>query len=191
MFLLVVFNLFALCFVGCETTVMQKENYKKVQRAENIMLSQPAPEMKFSMDRYILSERLTRFNDPNKLCYLYLVFCDGTWLQTTIIGKMTSTSKRLTSPEIYTKVESTSWAMTAAPDEMATYGSSDPAHVGLTTLGSLIEAGGFMSYIYSETPLIFKNMNKTMVEMVVQVTDQERKDLNTKLENLKQKMSGQ
>jgi hypothetical protein len=61
--------------------------------------------------------------------------------------------------------------------------------VGLTTLGSLIEAGGFMSYIYSETPLTFKNMNKPMVEMVVEASAQERKLLMEKLDNLKREMS--
>jgi hypothetical protein len=166
--------------IGCETTVMQQQDEIKIQRAENIMLNQPAPVVKFSMDRYLLGERLTRFNDPNKMSYLYLIFCDGTWLQTTIIGKMTSTSKRLTSPASY--------AQMPAPDEMATYGSSDPAHVGLTTLGSLIETGGFVSYIYSETPLMFKNMSKQMVEITVVASEQDKKDLALKLENLKNKM---
>jgi hypothetical protein len=138
------------------------------------------------MDRYLLTERLTRFNDPNKMCYLYMVFCDGTWLKATIIGKLSSTSKRLTSPQVYTQVLSGgTYDNMPAPDEMGTYGSSDPAHVGMTTLGSLIEAGGFMSYIYSETPLSFTNMNKPMAEMVVNVTPAEKQALMLKLEALK------
>lgn len=177
-----------LLFWGCETTELERQDNLKIQRAENIMTNQPAPEIKYSMDRYLLSERLTRFNDPTKMCYLYLVFCDGTWMQTTIIGKLTSTSKRLTSPEFISPVAGTYMSM-PAPDEMATYGSSESAKVGLTTLGSLIEAGGFMSYIYSETPLTFKNMNKPMVEMIVEATVQEKQALMEKLDNLKKEMA--
>jgi hypothetical protein len=167
---------------------MQEMDEVKIKRAEGIMQTQPAPEIKFSMDRYILSERLVRFNDPNKMCYLYLIFCDGTWLQMTIIGKMTSTSKRLTSPETYTAT-GRGYEKMPAPDEMATYGSSDAAHVGLTTIGSLIEAGGFLSYIYSEIPLTFKNMNKPIAEMVVEATKEDRKFLLDKLDGLKREMA--
>jgi len=181
--------LLCFCFFGCDQTVMEKANNKKIADAENLMTSQPAPTTKWSMDRYLLGERLTRFNDPNKMCYLYLVFCDGTWLKATIIGKLSSTSKRLTSPEVYTKVLGTgTYEVMPAPDEMGTYGSSDPAHVGMTTLGSLIEAGGFMSYIYSEVPLTFTNMNKPMVEMVVNVTAVEKQALLEKLEALKREV---
>jgi len=184
-----VFVLVMLVFLSCEKTVMQEMDEVKIKRAEGIMQTQPAPEIKFSMDRYILSERLTRFNDPNKMCYLYLIFCDGTWLQMTIIGKMTSTSKRLTSPEVYTSVMAGNYEKMPAPDEMATYGSSDAAHVGLTTIGSLIEAGGFLSYIYSETPLTFKNMSKPIAEMVVEASKEDRKLLLDKLNGLKREMS--
>lgn len=65
-------------FMGCELTTTQKANVEKIRRAENLLVSQP---------------------DPTKMCYLYLVFIDGTWLQTTIVGKFTSTSKRLTPDE--------------------------------------------------------------------------------------------
>lgn len=171
-------------FMGCELTTTQKANVEKIRRAENLLVSQPAPEIKFSMDRYLLTERYVRFNDPTKMCYLYLVFIDGTWLQTTIVGKFTSTSKRLTPDETVESLGG-SYYTTKAPDEMATWGSSEPAKLGMTTLGSLIETGGFMSYIYSETPLTFTNFNKPMAKIVVEVTPEERAELSRRLASLR------
>jgi hypothetical protein len=71
---------------------------------------------------------------------------------------------------------------------MGVWGSSDPAKVGMTTLGSLIEVGGFLAYIYSETPLTFKNLNKPMIELTVQVSESEKRQLLSDLETAKGEM---
>lgn len=150
---------------------------KKIETNNTIMENQPGDELKFSMDRYLLNQRNIRFNDPNKMNYLYVVAPDGTWLQVSIIGKLTSTSKRLTASKDINGQE--------VADEMATFGSSDPSKVGMATLGSLLEFGGFMGFIYSEVPLAFKNMAKPIVEVTVQVTDAERKALHEQIETLR------
>lgn len=162
---------------GCKKNQAQEQLSEKIATNETIMENQPGAQLKFSMDRYLLNQRNVRFNDPSKMNYLYVVAPDGTWLQVTIIGKLTSTSKRLTATKDGVGNE--------IADEMATYGSSDPSKVGITTLGSMLEFGGFMGFIYSEVPLIFKNMTKPIVEVTVQVTDAERQALRKQIDALR------
>jgi len=153
---------------------------RKIENANTLMERQPAPEINYSMDRFLLSERLARFNDPNKMTYLYVILPDGSWLQVTIVGKLASTSKRLTSPDQYSGASGYHFQ---APDEMATYGSSEPAKVGMTTLGSLLEIGGFLAYLYSEAPLTFKGLNKPPIEIEVVASRSEISDFNRRLES--------
>lgn len=164
------------------TTESSRQFEAKVANTQSLMAKQPTPVIDFSMDRYLLAERLTRFNDPNKMTYLYINFFDGSWVQVTIIGKLASTSKRLTSPENLQQYGSEPVA-----DEMAVWGSSQPDKVGMTTLGSLVEFGGMVGFIYSEVPLIFKNLKSQMVEIQVQATPTEVQNFRQQLTDMRQK----
>ena len=194
----------AVLFISACSPVVEtkeiKEFDKKKENINSLMTKQTSPKVEFSMDRYILGERLIRFNDPNKMTYLYLFLPGNMTLKMTIMGKLTSTTKRLTQPEQICVQRDPLYAMRtdvthtndvcefdkfngSAPDEMGTYGSSEPAKVGMTTVGSLIETGGFMAYIYSEMPLNFKNLNTPMVEFDVQVTPEEKAQLTQQLKD--------
>jgi len=166
---------------SCQKSESDRQEAKKIQNTESLMAKQPTPILEYSMDRALLAERLVRFNDPNKMTYLYVVMADGSWLKVTIIGKLTSTTKRLTSPELYNATT----GGYAAPDEMGVWGSSEPAKVGMTTLGSLLEIGGFLSFIYSEVPLTFTNSTKTVIEIEAVATPEERSVFLQKLEDFK------
>ena len=181
-------------------TASEQQYAAKLENTERLIEKQPAPDINYSMDRFLLAERLVRFNDPTKMTYLYITLMDGTWLKVTIVGKLTSTSKRLnrqeqtfrfTSPDCTSsnKQDCISTMNGQAQDEMGVYGSSEPAKVGMTTAGSLLEFGGFASYLYSETPLAFSGLDKKMVEVTVEVTDTERKELQKNLDTLTQKMN--
>lgn len=168
------------------------ESTRQVNRRNNnnerLLANQPGPQISFSMDRWLLAERLTRFNDPNKMSYLYACFPDGTWLKVTIVGKLASTSKRLSNPD-YTGTSSGANAYSyAGADEMGTWGSSQPDKVGMTTLGSLLELGGFMGFVYSEVPLSFGGMDKQIVEVNVEATADERAAFLLKLEGVREEM---
>jgi hypothetical protein len=108
-------SLLMLFMVQWSETTVGKASRQKMESVNSFIINQPANQVKWSMDRYLLNERNARFNDPNKMNYLYMVLCDGTWLKTTIIGKMTSTSKRLTPPEIYGILDGSSsvWYITS------------------------------------------------------------------------------
>lgn len=160
---------------------------KKKENVQSLMSNQPGTPIDFSMDRFLLNERNVRFNDPNKMSYLYIVLLDGTWLKVTIVGKLASTSKRLTRPEeeYYLSLSSAN-QLGPSPDEMGTYGSSDPARVGMLTLGSLIEFGGFSSYIYSEVPLSFSGLQRPVIEIApIELNQSDKKMLLDGLNELK------
>ncbi len=168
---------------GCEDTERSRQMEEKLQDADALMKLQPTPHLKFSMDRHLLKERLIRFNDPNKMCYLYICTIDGTWLKLTIVGKVASTSKRLTNPEGY-DYNGSSYYSTQLPDEMGTWGASEPAKVGMTTIGSLLEYGGFMTYFLSEVPLTFEGLGKPMVSLKIEMPAEERAQFLQSLETL-------
>lgn len=168
----------------------QRQTTLKQQNTESLMIKQPAPMVGFSMDRYILAQRLVRFNNPNKMSYLYMFFQNGSVLQISIVGKLTSTSKRLTDPQAYVtskmpNVDTYRSDRIDVADEMGTWGSSEPAKVGLTTMGSLLEFGGFTGYVYSETPLNFKSGEKEVVVVQVEASDAERTQLTERLNDLR------
>ena len=177
--------------IGCTDDELTKADNKKMKSVKSLMTKQPATDLSFSMDRYLLNERNVRLNSPNKMSYLYVVMIDGTWLKCTIIGKLASTSKRLTNTQGIVHWDSNlNSSIGPVPDEMGTYGESTGSKVGLSTLGSLLEFGGMNSFIYSETPLNFTNFAKPIAELNVEITDAERKELQEKLNNLKKQAGG-
>ncbi|MFA4846427.1 MAG: hypothetical protein WC654_07805 [Patescibacteria group bacterium] len=167
---------------------MNKQSVERLEQVNELMANQPGDQVKFSMDRYLLNERNKRLNDPNKMSYLYVILADGNWLKVTIVGKLASTTKRLTRLESY-QCEGSYCQFSPAPDEMGVWGESTPAKVGMTTLGSLLEIGGFLAYIYSETPLTFSSGGAPvkMVELTVELSVAERKEFDARLRDLKTK----
>lgn len=142
-----------------------KQFQQKKETVQSLMAKQPSPQLRWSADRFLLRERLIRFNDTNKMSYLYVFLFNGQVLETTIKSKLASTGKRLTAPVQQYKIDAGSHRGTTlgpAPDEMAVYGhSTGSAKVGMTTIGSLIEmGGGMMFYIYSEAPLQFRGIER-------------------------------
>ncbi len=192
-FILSLFVIFVMSLSACkelETSVMQQETQKKIETVQGLMSNQPAAKLDWSADRYLLDLRNTRFNDPNKMNYLYIFLLNGDIYEYTIIGKLASTSKRLTSPVMKYKLDAPSGyreVLGPAPDMMGTYGHSGTAKLGMTTLGSLLEFGGFIGYIYSETPLIFKNRTKQVIKVTLQASPEEIKEFEKGLKDYKNK----
>lgn len=179
---------FFLCLILCSSLTScffddskaHVESSKSISNVEKMMESQPTPLIEHSMDRFLLSERLIRFNQPLKTTFLYVTLIDGTWLKIEILGKLTSTSKRLnmrSRPQTEQHYFFFHEYMEENPDEMGVYGDSEGSKVGITSDGSLIEIGGYLSVIYSEKPLVFHNLTKPMIELSVQLTEQEKQEL--------------
>jgi len=170
-----------LAVVGCKVdnapADQQKAQAAKKQKSvQSLMSKQPFNPPEFSMDRYLLDQRLNRFNDPNKMSYLYVFTPSGPIVQFTIMGKVASTSKRLTMPVQKYKLDKGphyEQDLGPAPDEMGVYGSSSgSAKVGMTTIGSLVEFGGFGFYIYSEIPLSFQGLEQPVININLDAGDE-------------------
>ncbi len=72
-------------FVGCVGVAepgslekqMQNESKKSGENQSSLITSQPAPVLKWSNERDNIIKRVTRFNDPNKIGYIYLFSLSG------------------------------------------------------------------------------------------------------------------
>lgn len=179
------------CFEPTPQTVEQKQMNQKKKAAAALMEKQGTTTINFSMDRYLHVQKLERFNDPNKMTYCYLFLMNGQVLEMSIVGKMASSSKRLTRTQ--QRLENwdhgtgigDTWA--EAPDEMGMYGpSSGSGKLAMTTFGSLLEIGGFFSYIYSEVPLTFTNLKVPVVKFEIKATAAEKAALLKSLDKVKQ-----
>lgn len=174
-----------LSLLSCiEESQKVKQQREKALNVETLMEKQGVPNIDFSMDRYLLKERIERFNDPNKISYLYVFTPSGPVVSFTIIGKVASTSKRLTNTEEI--MDGTTGLLVPSHDEMGVWGtSSGDGKVGMTTIGSLIEFGGFGFYIYSEIPISFSGLNQPVIELELHASEAEKKELFRNLETLK------
>ncbi len=159
---------------------------KKMQNTQQLMANQPTSKIQWSMDRFLMNERLDQFNNPNLTSHFYIILNDGTWIHLYIIGKTASTSKRLTSTDAMQnfpdpRPEFTNQQylhLTEAPDEMGVWGkSSGDAKVAMTALSFLLEFGGQYTYLYSEVPLKLEGLLRPMVTLVVE--DASPQEINT------------
>lgn len=193
--LLVIIAFMAFTLTSCieESTVSveQQQMNKKKEAAAALMEKQGTTTISFSMDRYLHIQKLERFNDPNKMTYCYLFLMNGQVLEMSIVGKMASSGKRLT--RTHQRLEDwdcgshycDQWA--EAPDEMGMYGpSSGGGKLAMTTFGSMLEIGGFFSYIYSEVPLTFTNLKVPVVKFEIKATAAEKAALLKSLSKVKQ-----
>lgn len=189
--ILVMFVFIGGCFETKMDSQQAAEAKKKIANVNSLMKTQGATALTFSMDRYLLDERNGRLNDPNKMSYLYMFVPMGPSLQITIVGKVASASKRLSTPVQRYKMDLgqyTGSTLGPAPDDMGTYGhSSGNAKICLTTIGSLLEFGGAAAYFYSEVPLIFTGLSKPMVKVTVEATAAQKIKLTKRLNLLKAK----
>lgn len=179
--------LFAFGFDSCETSSNEstRQRQAKERNTESLSKKQPLPDINFSMDRDLLIKRLTRFNNPNKMNYLY-IFAGDRILELTIVGKVTSTTKRLTDPQKWDSPDGISgeYDRIDIADEMGTFGSSNGASLAMTTLGSLVEFGGFIGYFYSEVQFEFSGEEK-VTKINIQLSEAEKSTLNKELNSLR------
>lgn len=66
---------------------------------KGLIAHQPQPRIKFSCERMNLIKRFKRFNDPNKISYIYLIDFGRIMAFYTIKGKVSSLNSLLSNPE--------------------------------------------------------------------------------------------
>lgn len=106
-FAIVFMMLFA--FIGCEELpapkptvqdTLKKESVNIAENQKSLVTAQPAPTLKWSNERENIKKRVMRFNDPNKLGYIYLFSGVGTVLAYSVVkGKVTCVSSYMVPDE--------------------------------------------------------------------------------------------
>jgi len=66
---------------------------------QKLIKSTPPPSLSFSLERENLKKRLTRFNDPNKMSYIYLINYGKVMGFYPLKGKVSSVNSKLTTGE--------------------------------------------------------------------------------------------
>lgn len=115
----------------------------------------PIDQMNYSLERQNLRERLLRFNDPNKLGYVYEMSWTGQVVAYyTIKGKVSSMDSQMTTADtLYCTGggESKSCAVIRSPGDDGSWGPNEGGIFFFTTEGVMLEWNGLWQY--SDAPL--------------------------------------
>jgi hypothetical protein len=121
------------------------------QKALDAAEPYPVSQMKDSTERANIIEKLLRFNDPEKIGYLYELTQTGQiWAFYTIKGKVSSTDSQLTTQQMVDTRDGNPFVM-GAPGDDGSYGPNEPGIFFFTTEGVMIEWNGL--YQYTDAPL--------------------------------------
>jgi|SaaInlLV_10m_DNA_2_1039722.scaffolds.fasta_scaffold44481_1 hypothetical protein len=182
---LVLFSLIlAFAFVGCKTEKQTYEGQGETQKEEakiteaqqgRLIKSTPPPKIESSLERENLAKRLVRFNDPNKISYIYLVDFGKVMAFHAIKGKVSSVNSKLTTGEQIVKDpfahhEGRSGKVVESPQLDGSYGTNGDAVFFFTTDDIYLEWNG--AYMLSDQPLQLS----TPPEMVRIIEDNPKTD---------------
>lgn len=115
----------------------------------------PAEQLKDSLERRNIRERLLRTNQPNKIGYVYLLSFSGQPLGYYVIkGKVSSTDSQMTTTDLVIKDQGQSGGgnvTVPAPGDDGSYGPNEAGVFFFTAEGALVETS--LTYLYSDQPL--------------------------------------
>ncbi len=118
----------------------------------------PADEMKDSLERRNLRERLLRQNKPSAIGYVYLLSFSKPLGYYTIKGKVSSTQSQMTTTDLIIdgcqRAGNGECPVTVpAPGDDLSYGQSEPGIFFFTTEGAMVTTD--LDYMYSDQPIPF------------------------------------
>jgi len=135
-------------------TEIQAEDQERTARNFKVLaIADPAPSFKESQERKNLIRRLTRFNVPNKISYIYLINFGRVMSFYTIKGKVSSVNSMLTCTEqiVFDGRLDHSAQTVPSPDLDGSYGSNGDAIFFFTTEDVYVEWNG--DYMLCDQPL--------------------------------------
>jgi hypothetical protein len=141
--------------VGANSVGMEMRMTEKNQK--NLNKSQPPIQIDWSLERENLNQRIKRWNDPNKISYIYLLGENGnTIAYFPIKGKVSSVNSKLSTnlqivkdPNTY--YENDGSLLMESPDFDGSYGTNGDAIFFYLTDGTYMEWPG--KYLLSENPV--------------------------------------
>lgn len=131
------------------------EKKRTEKNHSSLSKNQPAPFIKYSLERENLVKRLKRWNKPNKISYIYLVSFGKIMGFYAIKGKVSSVNSLLTSPKQMVYDSNGSYKVGSkvmpSPDFDGSYGSNGDGVFFFLTDGTYMEWNG--KYILVDRPL--------------------------------------
>lgn len=130
-FLLIASLVVGALLVGCDErsqTTQQQEAARTERNQRTLLENQPPISLEYSLERENINKRTLRFNDPNKISWLYLLSDTGqiyTFLP--IKGKVSSVNSWVTTPEQIICPRAESCVTVESPSEDGSYGSNGDA----------------------------------------------------------------
>ena len=141
------------------TNTQKREAVATEANQRRLLNAQPIPELKTSQERKNIIERLTRFNNTDKVSYIYLVNYGKVMAFYTIKGKVSSVNSMLTTTDqlVNKDGDQCTWGSSvdcyvlASPDIDGSYGSNGDAIFFFTTDNTYVEWRG--DYMLADQPL--------------------------------------
>jgi len=143
-----------LSLAACDVATPTGQDNKTLQASK---AAQAAEQIQFSENAEIdnIRKRLELTSNPGQIGFILLLNEAGQpTMYASVKGKVTSGSKRLTSPDTFKQVDCSEYncdARVDAPSDEGTYGSSDPYVYFWTTEDQYIQTTS--KYIYSDKPI--------------------------------------
>lgn len=147
-------------FTACEDTskTAQSSGQRLTEQAfaqQQEAVPYPADELRDSLERRNLRERLLRQNDPDKIGYVYILSFGEFIGYYTIKGKVSSTQSQMTTDVLQVDTPSDGSnaknSIVTAPGDDGSYGENEPGVFFFTTSGAMVQVS--TDYIYSDEPV--------------------------------------
>jgi hypothetical protein len=168
-----VFVLFALTACTVDANANQRtEQLNQAKNQSQLVKTQPAPNVNYSVGRQNLIDRMNRMNDKNLVGYIYLLADTGTVVTSYVTkGRPTSMQQYLTSydmlvygnGEVCTAGSSGDCYNVESPDYDGTYGYAPEGIFFFTDTGAMVEWTG--KYVWTDQPLTVRTQ-PTLVRKV-------------------------
>jgi len=158
----VLFVLLTVVLSGCGGVETPPETQKteaafSEEQQARLIAAHPQPVLDYSLERVNLTERLERFNDPNKTSYIYLLSDTGQiYAFLPIKGKVSSVNSLMSTgqqivQDPFAWGDGKSGAIVESPQEDGSYGTNGDAIFFFTTEDVYVEWNG--KYLLVDQPL--------------------------------------
>lgn len=146
-----------------ENPTSQKQGQAQTEQAfsqQRAAVPYPAEQLRDSLERRNLREKLLRYNNPSKISYLYLLSqTGGIYAYFTVKGKVSSNQSQMTTQNLIERHGDAGGGnvVTEAPGDDGSYAGNETGNFAFTTDGVMVTWEG--PYILTDAPLKINAQN--------------------------------
>lgn len=150
---------------ACESSpkgsqVSGQQQTEQAFRQQSAAVPYPAEQLRDSLERRNLREKLLRYNNPSKISYLYLLSqTGGIYAYFTVKGKVSSNQSQMTTENLIERHSDGTGGnvVTNAPGDDGSYAGNEAGNFAFTTDGVMVTWDG--PYILTDAPLKINAQN--------------------------------